>query len=398
MQLLKGFVSFHTARYDVCVALLFSTAQFVHSGFMFRSFWHTWVRFGLACAWITVLLLGISTFAQARDGELHLDLKLGMESDTNALREEGQDKQADLLGRYFLKVESNATVGSEGRLWLKFRSGGKFYESYRDENALLNQANARYVFLPLQSIEARWLYVYVYGNIKDRTEKGSRRDYLRLASAAGLGVNLGPVSLSGGAGLHTFGYKPDPRLSFDGTLLEATLSGRITDAWVLQASYNRTLRGYESVLFVQRDNGAVVIDDQERLRADTSQVVSGGVSYRGSWILSAELLWLSTRSNSHGQSLDRYGAALTGTFPLFWDILCSTRLSLQRTLYDDEIFLDETLAVDEDNRNVLVVELERPVSDTLSLVARYSLYAQEFGSSDTDYSRQLFFLGMGLDL
>ncbi len=325
-----------------------------------------------------------------------IELEAGMEADSNPERAEGTDTAGGLLGRYFLRIDGVGVSGRSQQLSAGFRSGGKFYESHGSEDTLINALQARWTVLPLTEWDARWLFVYASASAKDRTEKGHRRDYFRAQAGAGLGVELGALTLHTGAAQGRFLYKPDGRLSNSGPSFDAGASWRIAEEWTLDLGATRALRDYRTVRFVEttRSGGEVLADGDGTLRRDRAIFLSGGLSYRGPVIVDAVGTWYANDSNSYGQSLVRLGGALTLTSPLFAGLYGSVRLGLQRTQYADPIFLDETLAVDDDNRNTLVLELARNLVDSVGVVLRYSLYAQEFGTRDTDYARQLFFVGL----
>ena len=88
---------------------------------------------------------------------------------------------------------------------------------------------------------------------------------------------------------------------------------------------------------------------------------------------------------------------MSTTTPLFWDILFNARLGIQRTTYADPLEVDEAIGVDEDNRNNVVLSLERPLYGAVRVEVRYALYTQEFGLESVDYNRQLMFAGLGVE-
>lgn len=337
--------------------------------------------------------------AQAQDDEspLRLNLKLGLESDSNPSREEGPNPRGDVLTRYFLKASYAAAVQPGQRASARLLSGGKLFERVDREDALLNQVDLSYTALPLWSLEQRWLSLWARAGFKDRTERGSQRDYLRMASAAGLGGRWSWLNLSAGVGYGLFHYKPDGRLSSQGLTLEAQASASWSDDWLLALSWSQAQRGFAAPRFVQRASGDVVAQE-ERPRQDEVTAASASVTWRGPVILGLSATLLENQSNSYGQALRRYGGTLLLTAPLPWEIFVSARLGLLRTFFADRIFIiDDTLSINEENRNTLVIEVERPLWGALGLSASYSLYTQEFGASDADYLRQLLFAGVGVD-
>ena len=203
------------------------------------------------------------------------------------------------------------------------------------------------------------------------------------------------MTLTGGGGGTFFVFKPDNRLSNTGQLAELGASWTISDAWNIRTGFSFQSRDYLAVREVERTPEE---DFDPALRNDRLQVVTAGVGWRGWAVVSLDGSWVLNASNSKDQSLQRYGAAISITAPLPWSFLVSTRLSLQRTLYDDpRILPNNPLTVDEDNRNAFIAEVEREIYGPVSAALRYALYTQEFGVEESDYTRQLLFLGLGLE-
>jgi len=346
-----------------------------------------------------VLCAPAVAWAQSGEDELRLSLKVGVESDSNANREEGAAPTPDVLSRYFFVLDANHGIDAAQSVQTRVRSGGKLFRHVSRESTLLNQAEVRYTVRPLTSLAQDWLFVYGLGGIKDRTESESHRDYLRLEGTAGLGVTLGPVLLTGGGGYRAFAYKPDPALSSVGPGWELGARWSITDRYVLSGGASGQTRRYDATRFVLRDNGDVVqAIGAANLREDGSTALFGSFQYRGSFIIQVTGTWQDNASNSYGQSLARLGGVLSATVPLPADLALSGRFSVQQTTYSDEIFIDETFVVDEDNRNSFAATLEWGMTELIDLEVRYSLYTQEFGLASADYLRQLVFVGLGVEL
>lgn len=341
------------------------------------------------------LFVLVSGSAWSQDNTL-VDFSLGLESDSNARRVEGTEVAGDTLTRYFLQVQHREAVGSGQTVGFSLRSGGKLYDSTKEEDALLHQASMTYGLLPLLAWGHRWLFVQARANVKDRTERGNQRDYLRLSSSGSLGVSWEGVSLVGGTGYSVFHYKPNPKSSNHGLLLDLALRWNLNDTWVFHGSVSRSVRDFESDRRQSEPGGSVVLVEGD-LRRDTSLVYTGGASYQGFWVVGASLSYLRNRSDSYGQAFQRYGATLTASVPLPWSFFAHLRASLFRIHFEDEVYLDESLALDEENRNTFIVELERPLYGRLYGTARYSMFLQESGVSEADYQRRLFFLGLGVE-
>jgi hypothetical protein len=351
------------------------------------------ISISTAALWL--LWAGGAAAQDAPEAPLRLNLKLGLESDSNPTRQEGPDTRADALTRYFLKASYQERLGAAQQLSARLLSGGKKFQRESQEDALLTQLDLRYALWPLEAWAQRWLSLWARGDLKDRGEQGSQRDYLRLGASGGLGLELDWLSLSAGAGANLFHFKPDPRQSSQGPQWEASASARWSDAWSLTLSWSLAQRRFTSDRFLQRPSGDVV-QEQGQLRRDDATALGANLTWRGPVILGLTLSLLDNASNSYGQALQRTGATLLVTAPLPWELFVSARLGLLRTAFSDRIFiLDDTLSVDEENRNTLVVEVERPLWGPLSALVGYSLYTQELGADEADYLRQIVFVGVG---
>ena len=350
-------------------------------------------------AWAIVALGPGEAAAQEADA-LRMGIKLGVESDSNANRVEGPITDSDVLSRYFFKLDANHFVGRTQSLSTKVRSGGKLYRTVTRENTLLNQADLRYTLRPLAELEQDWLYLFAAGSLKDRSERESHRDYLSLDGRGGLGVILGPVSLNGSLGYRNFAYKPDPGLSSFGPAYGGSARWSITDNFILSAGVNLQLRRFDSTRFTVRDNGDVVQTiGADNLREDRSTSWFADFQYRGDLgVVQLTGTLSDNRSNSYGQSLQRLGGLLTATVPLPFELLFNARFGIQRTIYSDEIFIDPTVVIDEDNRYSLVAALALPLTELVDVELKYSLYTQEFGLASADYLRQLVFAGVGFEI
>ncbi|MEO1269322.1 MAG: hypothetical protein AAFX99_14565 [Myxococcota bacterium] len=350
------------------------------------------------CIVVLLLSLGIEApmaYAQGSGESLRLDLKVGVESDSNATRVNGtQGIASDTLTRYFFKLDSASALSRGQSLGLKYRSGGKLFREQRDEDAFLNQVDARYTLFPTATIqEEPWLFTYASASLKDRTERGNQRDYTRGSGTVGLGVRLGPLSLVGGGGYGFFAYKPEPNQSSQGLLATAGLSIDIQDTWLFGLGYVRNERNFEALF-----------NEAQEPREDVSTVLSASLTYEGYLVASLSGSLLDYQSNVDGQTLQRYTLAANVTTPLFWGFLLSGRALIQLSAYPEDLQIDpidpqqpQPLLVDEDNRNAYTVVLERPIYARVRGELRYALYTQDLGQESANYTRQLTFVGLGVD-
>lgn len=310
-----------------------------------------------------------------------------MEWDDNALRTEGAAAVSDVLARYFSALTLQHPVVERSALVLDIAHGGKFFLNEAEADTLLTQ-----VFLGYQQRFDDHFGLYAQLDVKDRTERISRRDYIRAGGGAGFDVFLGPVALRGGLATRFFAFKPSADASSSNVEAQGRVKWDIDGAFYTAMSYTYARRSFETSRFVL-DAGAVT-EDPSTERGDDFDVVSMTLGWRGRAVLEASYAYSVNASNSYGQNLRRHSADLTATAPLPWSLFVSTHLELQRTTYEDPVLIDADFLVDEDNRNSVVASVARGFGDAFELELRYSLYLQEFGVG-SDYRRQTLMLAAG---
>lgn len=326
-------------------------------------------------------------------------LRTGIEYDSNAYRQPVENATGDMLGRYFGTVEGRFQPSSEARLTLQLRQGGKLFLRERGSDALLTKVGLNY---------RHWLGRNVYAlfdfDMKDRLERRRderdvpHQDYNRGGIGGGLGVVAGPVEAFATAGWRYFAFRPNPASSSHGPQATAGLRTRVHEFVRLHGQYTFSYRNFHSIRFVRRSvsDGENVVQRSRsgELRDDRLHIAQVGGAFRGPFIVGLDYTVLHNASNSYGQGMTRHGIELSGTAPLPGRLYLSGRLGLQRTNYEDPLFLSADLEVDEDNRNSAVVSLTRVFGEHWELEGRYRLFIEEFGDA-SDYRRQTGFMGLG---
>jgi len=326
-------------------------------------------------------------------------VRAGLEYDTNAHRTNVGSAAGDALSRYFAALEGTFETSDGGRLSLRLRHGGKLFAREHAADTLLTGASLRY----RHRLGSR-AYGIVDLRIKDRIERRvtgadvPHQDYNRGGGEAGIGLDLGPVDAVATVGWRYFAFRPSPSSSNHGPEARVGLSGEPTDRLRLRANYTLSLRDFRAVRFdrVETEGGgsAVRPDASGELRDDRLHVGRVGGTYRGPLIVEAHYQVLRNLSNSYGRALTRHGVELRATAPLPWNLFLSGAGRVQRTSYEDPLFVTEDLRVDEDNRNSLVVSLTRVVGEHWELEGRYRLFIEAFGDA-SDYRRQTASFGVG---
>jgi hypothetical protein len=327
--------------------------------------------------------------ATAQDQFVSGGVRAGAEFDTNANRLEGDDADADGLARYFATLALQARAGQRGALSLDVNHGGKFFVEQVEADTLLTQITLGYRHR-LGGGFGAWTNF----DIRDRTERVSLRDYNRGGLAGGLEATFGDVFGRVGAGWRYFAYKPSPE--FSSSNIEGTMNAgwRFHPRWMATVGYTLAQRDFDTPRLIVDPEDDVGIVETDTEREDLFHFAQVGAEYRGVVIAQAQYALAINRSNSFGQALTRHALEFTLTAGLFWELLASAQLGLQRTSYADPVLIDASFIIDEDNRNALIASLARPFLDNWEVEVRYALYLQEFGVG-SDYSRQTVMLAVG---
>lgn len=331
-------------------------------------------------AWAMVLCLGGEAGAQETRWEAAV--RAGSEYDSNPYREEGAGSVGDGLTRYYGELEVESEVGEVGQVRGQVQHGGKLFWGAREADAFLSAA---------QVVGSRWfasgLMVSAAGDVKDRSERVSVRDYVRAGGSGQVLWSGGPVRVWGGGGWRYFGFKPQPEVSSQGPTAQVGAALRLrSDVWA-RAAWSRSWRGFEGEPLRLEENQTLGWEEGAR-RADVFDVVQIGVSHRRWLVAELGYAYQRNQSNSYGQGLRRHQAEASLTLPGPWETFVSGRAEVQRTRYEDPVLIDETFVIDDENRNALVIAVARRVAEHWEVELRYDLYAQEFGVGEA-YGRQV---------
>ena len=106
-------------------------------------------------------------------------------------------------------------------------------------------------------------------------------------------------------------------------------------------------------------------------------------------------------SNSFGQSLIRHVVTLKLAYRFPWQLYATLKAQLYASVYLDPVLLDRAfntqqfITIEDENRNNVIVDLERPIGDTgLAVNARYSVFTNEITPSPVSFLRQVVYLGL----
>jgi hypothetical protein len=326
----------------------------------------------------------------ARADDLSADglVKTGIEIDTNPSRLSGASpaSETDVVERLYLELGLSSAqpamgIGASARIGLK-----RFHET-REEDALVAD-------LSVGATRRLWdgggLALSL--SARHRGERGHIRDYVRLGASLALVWEPGPLRLRAGPEVGWFLYRPDPELSSTGPGAGFELGWQIVEAFRVQLGYRFQLRYYDQRQVASEAGTLRLVESAAR--EDVGH--TGGLTFalETSFLARLELFVQRNDSNSFGKSLTRFGGRLATTFSLPGEVFLHGTASVQRTSFDDEVLIDPTFGVDDENRNAFEVSLSRDVWRWLGAEVRYSLYLQEFGGDDAAYERHLIYAGL----
>ena len=376
-------------------------------------------------------MLSLAALAVVRFG---LTLSLGAEYDSNANRAESvanAESPDSPTPSFLLRTTGSLrfswrTNGNALRLTLG--AGGKlFFNSDvfdQDVFALSLAGEDRFRV-------ARFLHFAIVGDYYDAWQLPvapfRARDF---RSGAALGRvyfvdPLGEVALSGG--YRGFEYKPDPYFDFQAVQATAYGVARLVfgangeHELDVAASYHFERRWFNGVVqYFQPDAEPFVSTQEHPLQCAYGMPIqdyclAAGTAERRDWFHESglELTYVGpllvgvgyglqlNLSNSFGQSLIRHIVTLKVSYRFPWSLYATLKAQLYASVYLDPVLLDRAIntlqfiTIEDENRNNVIVDVERPIGDTgLAINARYSVFTNELTPSPVSFLRQVVYLGL----
>lgn len=356
--------------------------------------------------------------------KLGLKLELGPEYDTNANRAEtvaGAQPVDTPISSALLRGISRASLAlSPGALQLRVEAGlgGKlfFNSAVADQNVLVGQLTAL-----TRARLAPQLHLGLDGDYYDAWQSTRRpacapeclrrRDFLsgsillRILSAPPSAL----VSLS--AGYRGFGYKPDPTFDFHALVLGGRIAVRIDGAdgggdWDVAASYRVERRRFGG--FAERNRCPPGTPLEDGCLAPTAETRTDWfhqgwfeIGYVSRLLVGVAYGLELNQSNSFAQALLRHLLVFKAALRLPLEVYFTLKAQLLFTTYFDPVLLEHQpssqtfLSIEDENRNALVVELERALGGIgLAVTGRYSIFTNELTAQPVSFTRQVFFLGL----
>lgn len=364
-------------------------------------------------------MLSLAALAVVRFG---LTLSLGPEYDSNANRAEsvaGSESPDHATGSFLLRSTGTLRLtwkAERSLLRLSVGAGGKLFfdPAVFDQDVFaLSLAGEERVRV------TRVLQLAIIGDYYDAWQLPvapfRARDF-RSGSALGrvyLFDKLGEIALSGG--YRGFQYKPDFYFDFQAGQATAYAVARLVfgsnDEHELDiaANYHVERRFFPGVIerldqtqclpgHPFRDTCLMAGTDK---RTDWFHESGAELTYVGPLLVGVGYGVQLNLSNSFGQSLLRQLVTLKLSYRLPWSLYATLKAQLIVTKYLDPVLLDTNVAsqtfvtIDDENRNAVIADLERPLGETgIALNVRYSVFTNELTPSPVSFLRQVVYLGL----
>ena len=351
-----------------------------------------------------------------------LTLSLGPEYDSNANRAEvvaNAESPDSPVGSFLLRTTANFQLAwrrGVNLLRVSVGGGGKIYFDSRvfDQDVLVVQLAAEDRFR-LSRVAQLALAGDYYDAWQLDVSPFRHRDFRSGSLVGKLAFvdPLGEVTLSGG--YRGFQYKPDPYFDFQAGQANALAVARLRfganedHELDVAASYHLERRFFNGVVQLldatQCPYGGPILDKcliaGTAARADWFHEGGIELTYVGPLLVALGYGIQLNLSNSFGQSLLRNMITLKLAYRLPWSLYATLKAQLYVTKYLDPVLLDHQIqsqtfiTIEDENRNAVILDVERPIRNTgLAVDARYSVYTNELSPSPVSFLRQVVYLGL----
>jgi outer membrane scaffolding protein for murein synthesis (MipA/OmpV family) len=389
-------------------------------------------------ALVAITLLAMTGPARAQaDGAPNterytLRAEVGLEYDTNAHRTEilaGADNPplvASPLERLVLAGTLSDLVADGQLLTLGATAAGKIYDApaATDEDVAIAQSSIAWAKAlgPRATLTLSGAYYEAFqAPPKDLVDASERRDFRSLGSTVQLGwIAAERFDLSIIAGYRSFLFKPDRDDDFNAPTVAAELrwTRQTSDAdWELStgASFEHRIFGGPAlttdcpaemqVLMAGSTAQAMIACAGPDTRHDDFLMSHLDLLRVGQVLWGAGYAFLYNRSNSYGETVIRHIATARFAAPLPGGFTLAARGELLLAFYSQPMIVGQGVAagntfssvesIDDENRSSLRVDLSRDLGESLRLVARYTVYANEIANaSPISYRRQTLLLSV----
>jgi hypothetical protein len=358
--------------------------------------------------------------------KLALRLELGPEYDSNANRAEIVQGAMDAdmpTGSFLVRTTGRGQlVWRSGRNLLRGSAllGGKIFFSpdVQDQNTLVAQAgledriqlhDAVQLSFGGDYYEAHQQTVITTCSVRSCDR---HRDFRSGTVATRLFFAGDGGQFALGGGYRGFQWKPDAAFDFHAALFDAGTFARFNVGPAdreheldLSAGYRMERRFYNGV--AEQNNcppgmlSDTCIGNTGRGRADWFHEGTIDFTWVSKVLVGVGYALQFNRSNSFGQSLLRNIVTLKFSARLPWQLYVTLKGQLLINKYLDPVLLDRQVAtqtfvsIEDENRNAVLVDVERPIGKTgVAVSARYSLYTNELSQAPVQFMRHVVYLGV----
>ncbi len=345
-----------------------------------------WFRVALTIC--VSLVLAAKAHAQ-RPWQLAGRLQSGVEYDSN-IYESPSRAVAASVGRFFMQTRATHAT-PRWRIALDYAGALLFYEGARDENKLLQDASGSVMWLDRSGVK---LYLRGQGQLKLYLE--SPTDYGATSGAIGAllpASKNAAIDLGAETGQLDYARGDDFDFTFNGAFatlryhFSSRLAGEIGIAHrkldYLRASFVNTSSNFET-------------DTQQ----DDFNALRVAWSYNARMLLQSRFELQRNRSNRDVFDYDRFQAHLLAGYPFARQWLLRVSLLFQRKHYltaGPPISLPE-LDPEREQSNHLILDLSRDLSESTTLLLRWSRHNNESPVRSLFYRKTLVFAGLEVRL
>jgi hypothetical protein len=370
-------------------------------------------------------LLAIAVIAVLK---LTLRLDLGLEYDSNANRSEVVAGQSDDdPPRQSALLRTTARVGVQWKRGINLLEaqaglGAKvfFAPSVFDQDVVVAQAslNDRLTLGHWGQLQFLGDYYDAFQNLvaSNCGDCLRRRDFRTGSGGLRLTVFDGPGAFWVGGAYRSFTYKPDAYFSFQTPIGDVGAS--VTHNFgsddnphdvTLAGSYHLERRAFSGTEQLRSNDPACApslpladgcLELGANQRVDVYHEAGAELSYVGVLLASIGYAIQLNQSNSYGQAFLRHVVTLKLAYRLPFKIYATAKLQLYVSNGLDRVLLNPQISnltfatIEDENRNAVIVDLERELTRGLAINARYSFYASTLGAQQTNYRRHVAYLGL----
>ncbi len=357
-----------------------------------------------------------------------LDATLGVELDSNATRLDAEAASGDPVRAALMRGHARARLRyrplSDLAMGATYDLAGKvfFTEAARGQDTLIHRLTAGASVRLGDGLALRLGGLYHEGfqrAVGPGSSAGAGLFAFRLLDGRSTLALLPAPWLVGavGLGVRSFKYKPDRALSFDALLatvlvdIHRTLGkGKGESELDLGLAYSLSRRRFSDepeLLCPSHVPGCELPDGSPSKQAVTfplpgahRQDMVHRLSVQLTWVrrvlVSGAYEYTRSLSGSFGFGYQRHELRAKVVAPLFWEIYGTAQLRARLVLFETNTVLLDDPGFEEENLSHLLVQLERRLVGSFSLVLRYTLFLGDLISPRLSSLRHLVFVGCAL--